>query len=154
AVASYRWLEEPVRTGRMIVGANRWRAPVVAACCLAVAFVFVHRNAGSTPTAAVSGRVRDDSTPRQGTAPLRVMVVGDSVARNFADAFTRWSGLNADLVLRNVTRDGCGIARSDSDNARDARLRAVDCVRWRQSWSDAVAEFDPTFVVVYTGGWD
>ncbi len=154
ALASYRWLEEPVRTGRMVVGANRWRAPLVATCCLAVTFVLVHRSAGSTPTVAVSRRVLDDSMPATGMPPLRVMVVGDSVARNLADGLTRWSGLNADLALRNSTRDGCGIARGDSEDSRDARLRALDCTQWRASWSDTVAQFDPMLVVVYTGGWD
>ena len=152
SLASFRWLEAPIRTGRRLRGRSRLVVPPVAMAAVALVLVAVAGERSQTlhvdRTAAVAGAVARKAS---GT---RFMVVGDSVAHEIARGLERWATVNQYGSVLAHARSGCGIAQGGSESSRDARTRARACRRWVSGWRSQLAAFRPDVVVVYTGGWD
>ncbi len=153
ALASLRWLEMPVRSRRVLTGPRAWRAAPLAAATLVLTLLLVtwHAVPPPAPAATHAPVASDSSFPVDGRT--RVLVVGDSVAGNVADALDRWARTNGAIVAQ-ATQKGCGLADESVQTSRDEQNRAAWCAGWRAAFGAVVHDFDPDVVVVYTGGWD
>jgi peptidoglycan/LPS O-acetylase OafA/YrhL len=176
AVASYHWMEQPIRSKRLLADPTaRVAAPALALVVLVGATVIVTADPPTDPLAVLAAAEEDASQtrpppttppttgPAKGAAkgdtapprPARVMVVGDSVSWFLGDGIERWAKDDGSVVAWNTGTFGCGIARggelllSTGPAAPEAR-----CDDWRARWGRPLAEFDPDVVVVLTGLWD
>lgn len=82
------------------------------------------------------------------TDPLRIMVVGDSVAFSLATEF-RPEG----SVVWDQSRHGCDPSPGDRVAVRTGRDRTPPVCDWRTDWARAVQEWDPDVIVWHTGTW-
>ncbi|MCZ7629421.1 MAG: hypothetical protein M5U19_10355 [Microthrixaceae bacterium] len=80
--------------------------------------------------------------------PLRILVVGDSVAFSLAAEF-RPEG----TVVWDQSRHGCDPSPGDRVAVRTGRDRTPAVCDWRTDWARAVQEWDPDLVVWHTGTW-
>ncbi len=85
--------------------------------------------------------------------PLRVMVVGDSLAQNLATGLSRWLQANGAMAVYDVTRPGCTVTRGGELRFPDGVTFDVpaECASWPQDWSGYLDQFDPEVVVLHTG---
>lgn len=150
ALASFRWLEWPIRAGRRVLAWRRWVVPPLAASAVALACVVI--TAHPVRTEAVVPTVRVMKSVGHGEP--RILVVGDSVAFGLAQALGRWVLTTGQGTVRAHARPGCGLATGGIETRRDARVRAENCQRWVDGWIAMIETFRPDLVVVYTGGWD
>jgi lysophospholipase L1-like esterase len=165
ATLSYVLVESPIRHRALPRTSLRIATPAVA---VGLAIVVVTSTAGPLPVAfsATSASQLRPPSIRTGVAataklagskkrPVRVLLVGDSVADSLAP------GLAAALTARgyvfwNASVPGCGIA-SDVGERWFAEWRGVDphCLPgWRQRWPGEIAAFKPDIVVGLFGGQD
>jgi peptidoglycan/LPS O-acetylase OafA/YrhL len=150
SVASYYWLELPIRHGRLVTGWRRWLVmPVgVAAASLALVVATI-----DPPAPAVDLReLANEDRLTLGEGP-RIMVVGGSVALGVGKGLQRWAKRSGRASVYNVARGGCGIARGARPLDQFQRGGRV-CDKWPMNWARALDEFSPQVVVVLTGGWD
>lgn len=80
--------------------------------------------------------------------PLRILVVGDSVAFSLAAEF-RPEG----SVVWDQSRHGCDPSPGDRVAVRSGRDRTPQVCDWRTDWARAVQAWDPDVVVWHTGTW-
>ncbi|MFL6242174.1 MAG: SGNH hydrolase domain-containing protein, partial [Acidimicrobiia bacterium] len=155
ATASFYLVERPIRRGAL----RRWSARVIApatAGLLAMALVFTTGSAvaplsefaaadlGPPPTA--------PAAPPGQAGPVRVMVVGDSVANSLGPGFERAAAANG-LSVWNASVDGCGITQDVGErNVWGWETAKPECSPgWRQRWPLQVGQFNPDVVVVLLG---
>jgi hypothetical protein len=158
AAISYRWLEEPIRSGRRILGWHRWVAPPAAALLVSVAFAIASGWTSRQPPAVPSETTRTPtvSPGESGLAmtdtPIRILVLGDSVSHNMGDGLIRWAEKTGRADVENRGRKGCGIARGAwvGGPTRTNRI----CDNWTRGYLRPIVEFDPDLVVVYSAGFD
>ena len=88
--------------------------------------------------------------------PLRVLVVGDSVAYNMADGLTAWSTVHGDqLVVWNRALPGCAFGRGGWKRyAAGEGDAGAECARWAERWPAEVDRFQPDVVLTGTSPWD
>lgn len=154
AAASYLLLESPIREGAL----QRWRvswilAPAGAAALVVLA-VFATRDGGvryAVPVEAAAPPVASESVGAE--PPLRVLVVGDSIA------WTLSAGLNLhqndlNFVLRDATIIGCGIIHGDVRIGKDLVRPEAECRDRAQRWQAEIAGFDPDVVLVAASVFD
>ena len=166
SVVSYYLLELPIRRGAL----RRWRAAAalpagvaaVAAGTLAATTLPVV-TAAAVPVAArtharvparASGAVRIVRPPIPAGSPVKVMVVGDSVAETLA------SGLNTSarrmgIELVNDGTLGCGVVRGgpyEYFGATDQELG--QCQTWPQRWAGLIQSQNPDVVFMVVGRWE
>jgi peptidoglycan/LPS O-acetylase OafA/YrhL len=113
--------------------------------------------------AAVTGGTTDWGTPDKppavqpgpdGKMPLKVVVVGDSLANNFAAGLKEWAKSEGDVVVYNLSIPGCPIgAGGGKRRLADGRLFSIHgyCAWWTDTTSDRsqyFAQFDPDIVVM------
>ena len=97
AAASYRWLEEPIRTGRRILGWHRWVAPPIAALAVAGAFAVASGWSAFSPdatpslTSSIPSASARDLRAGASDTPIRVLVLGDSVSHNIGNGLIGWA---------------------------------------------------------------
>ncbi|MGZ6840110.1 MAG: DUF459 domain-containing protein, partial [Frankiaceae bacterium] len=165
ATLSWRLVERPVLNGALVGWRGRLSLPITAAAVLVV--LIVATPTAAAPSIAVPGTVvtvpargsvqvahaqptRDG--PRQPhLGPLRVLLLGDSVALTLGQALPDYPGLSvtSEAIL------GCGLARGTPyryfGSVRDG---PPECETWPQRWSEAVARTDPDVVAVLVGRWE
>lgn len=135
------------------------------------------RPATAAPTAK-SGRVRDGPTegtrtraasgakargdPRSSAPPatdphqrdpLRVAILGDSLANNLAGGMTAWADRRSDVVIYNVAMSGCPIAPGGTWRWPDGYSKDVQpyCAWWQDPGSERsakLATFNPDVIVI------
>jgi lysophospholipase L1-like esterase len=96
----------------------------------------------------------DTGPPAEGgaaTGPERVLVLGDSVARQFGDGLVA-IGTEKGLAVDNKAALGCAIARGDAVRGPDGEL-PLNCP-WEQFWGEWTEAWQPDYVVIYTGQFD
>lgn len=182
ATVSYRYLEEPIRSGRFLVGV--WPRVVApsAAVLLVVAVVAVtvdpppativfaavsaessHPPGAAADVASVASRVAPVAELREPrfhrsmreNRPIRVMVVGDSVAQTLGRGLERWGEATGRAEVWNLSRRWCGIGRyADRALGRGIESPGEACDDWAERWGEAVDEFDPDSVVVLSTIWE
>lgn len=153
SVVSYRYLEEPIRRGRVRF---RWPASTaIAACALVAAFVVVVADGPAedervaSGADVVAGRVRP-TAPIDEPVPHRIFVVGDSGAATLAPALERVAP-TAGVVVRNDGQIGCGLPRTGGGVTSPDGTFFADpngCADWPDRWAEAVETFDPDVSVL------
>jgi len=156
AEVSYRFVEEPIRSRRWLLGWTRFAAAPIAIAAVALAVhvaapdpVALHDREAS---ATASHRAQAPESPLG--RPLRIGVVGDSLAGEIGVGLQMWAeGLDFAEVEIQATR-GCGLARG-AWGGRDVDERRIrNCDSWPERVMEAFEEFRPDTIVVVTTGWD
>lgn len=152
AELSYRLLEEPVRTGRLVLGWRRWAAPPAA--MVVVAGVLLAATSGYPLVPLAASTLQSERSATEGAAPgaLRVAVVGDSLANVIGKGLLAWEADGALVVVENFARPGCGIARGAWPTKRGRQT--AHCDDWDVALRPQIERFAPDLVVVSTAGWD
>ena len=172
AIASFHFLELPIRERRALTDARRWlalssatagavgAAVLVGALASAPAVTFAatvspnsvlaasQRALASAPT--TTGAKASAARPRV----QRVMVVGDSVALTLGRGIERW-GTAHGVFVWNGGALGCSLlAGADVRGYWGVQYRPPDRCNTRETWPKVLAEFKPQVVVVLYGAWD
>jgi hypothetical protein len=105
---------------------------------------------GPPPAAAGVAAVPTLPVPRP---PVRVLVVGDSVAATMGRGLERWGAATGRAAVWNRGVEWCGVVRGRLPGIVSAADRAA-CDRWPERWAAHVAEFQPDVVVVLSTIWD
>jgi peptidoglycan/LPS O-acetylase OafA/YrhL len=174
AIASYQFLEMPVRRGAFKHWKASWTLAPAAAGCVAVALVLVTRGGAPTfsastlassdfpPTAPASAAIASAPTPAApapaATAtpagPVRVLIIGDSVAVTLSDGLER-AQAQWDLAVWNQSVLGCGLVGADAKLFQGKWVeQGTECGDWRARWQSDVDTFGPDVVLVLSGAWD
>ena len=164
AIGSYCIVEQPLRHGRLPNWSWRVAAPIGAAT-LAVALVattsgtvpraFQEVSAAELAPPAAPGPVAAGVAVTAPAAPLRVMLVGDSVARSLGPGIGR-AGATQGIEFWDGSVPGCGLA-TDVGERWFGEWQGLDqrCVPgWRERWPAQVAQFRPDVVVALFGAQD
>jgi hypothetical protein len=153
ATVSFAFVEWPIRTGRRLLAWRLWSSAAGAALCLVAGTLWVTR--GSAESADVA-RVLDATSPvltsTDGRAPVRILLVGDSVVGDLGAGLVRWGETtHTPLTVWNLGRSACAIGRGGLKPTVKFPQLQNSCANWVTSWPDAVERFDPDVVVVHTG---
>ena len=155
ATLSFYLVERPIRRGSL----RRWRARVTApatAGLLATALVFTTGGAvarlSEVAAADLGPAPSAPATPPGQTGPVRVMIVGDSVANSMAPGFERAAAAQG-LTVWNAAVDGCGITQDVGEQrVWDWQPARPECSPgWRQRWPLQIGQFNPDVVVMLLG---
>jgi hypothetical protein len=150
AITSYFLIEQPVRKGHL-PGLRALIAAPVAAVAVIVALLVgtvVPKGADrlvaetTTPerTTVPATSLTAPAAPATAAAPLRVLMVGDSV------------GYDAEPgIVAALTATGAATVAADNRLGFGLTNGALD---WRQHWSELVGAEEPGLVVLLLGGWD
>jgi peptidoglycan/LPS O-acetylase OafA/YrhL len=168
---SFYALERPIRTGTFLTAARARIATPAAFIGIAAAVVVT-----TLPAAAASGAVSTTPATSGGpvatvpasltSAPVRVMLLGDSVALSLgidlSDSLSRWH-----IDLENLAMLGCGVAQGGSvwDNKQGQLQKvpvAYPChlnpthgnVPWPTAWPAWLGAVRPNVVVLLAGRWE
>ncbi len=152
AEVSYRFVEEPVRTARLVLGWRRWVAPPVAMALVIGVLLEVTSGYPLVPLAASTLQSKPSATAGAAPGALRVAVVGDSLANVIGKGLVAWETGGAPVVVGNLARPGCGIARGAWPTTRGRQ--AAHCDDWDVALAPQLERFGPDLVVVSTAGWD
>jgi peptidoglycan/LPS O-acetylase OafA/YrhL len=179
AIASYFFLEQPIRHRRRLQGwVPKVVAPVsVAALALALIAVtwsppspqIVLTALGNTQSAVhvtplpqprVVVRQHTHAPPRPlhrpvaGARPLRVMVVGDSVGLTLGRGFELYARQHAGFTVDNLGHTYCPLGRTLAIKQGYVENTDVQACNWTTRWSNEVASFDPDVVVMLFTIWE
>ncbi len=139
-VASYRFIEQPIRT-------RRWRitplrvAVVVVVVALSLAPLAFDARTDFRHQWDASGM------PAGVPQPERILVVGDGAAGDLARGFP--SSRTWD-----TSQGACGLLPGPIQVGAEAFRPSVECTHWRRRFADALASFRPATVVVFESSWD
>lgn len=153
ALLSYFLLEQPIRRGTMIKSGRAALSAALAGAVI-VAAVAVSVTLDPPRSTVAYGNVRiDDFRPgevQESLNPIdptkanpigrRVMLVGDSGAFDLAPALGAAYLSSGSQRYQSIAFPGFGLTLASS--------------KWRETWTEAIAEFDPTLVIASMGGWD
>ena len=182
AVMSYRLLERPVLHGGVRRrGASPRLIPPITAAALVTALLAVTwsppppeivlaalGDSKSTvqltkllPTTTTTRPHRPITRPPQplhrritGARPLRIMVVGDSVALTLGRGFELWARAHGDASVDNAARMYCPLGRGLPAQQGFAENFDMSYCDWTHRWPDHIASFDPDVVVVLFTIWE
>ncbi len=88
------------------------------------------------------------------TRPVRVVVVGDSVAAGYAAGLGKWGAASSALTVDNAARFACPLARGGQYRyLREVNEFNADC-DWSPRVWNAIDSSQPDVVVLTTGIWD
>jgi len=155
ATLSYRLVEMPLRRGAMRDWKISWVIAPAAAATLAVALVVSTRGA-VFPIAAQPAEAMPQPTPTASGSPIRVMVLGDSVALSLEPGLDE-IGREQGLAVWNRAALGCGFVPVDKSIGSEWKLskeQADRCKEWHTTWQPDVEAFRPDVVVWLFGGAD
>ena len=176
AFASYRLLESPMRARHLRRAAwSRRAAPVAVVATVAVVLAGTvavpsrgapldDEVAGGTGSLAAAPGPLDAPPPLRSVTlpprtrapgdPLRVLVLGDSVALTLAQGLAG-RAQKAGMATSSAALLGCGVARGGPlrHGGREQREPA-SCPTWPAHWSKALDAQDPDVVVVVVGRWE
>ncbi len=153
ATASYFLIEMPIRRGAFRPWKLSWTLAPAGAVSLAVVLVLVTRGAIS-PTAfrSVSPMPQIDATANP--QPIRVMVLGDSVALSLEPGLEQ-VGKDWNLAVWDMSSLGCSFLHVDKATNNEWKLSkkwADGCNEWHKTWKLDVDAFRPDLVIMLFGG--
>jgi peptidoglycan/LPS O-acetylase OafA/YrhL/lysophospholipase L1-like esterase len=155
ATASFYLVERPIRRGVF----QRWRVRIAtpATVALLAAAIVTATGGPATPLSEVAAAdihppPTAPTAPAGQPGPVRVLVVGDSVANSMAPGLERAAAAQG-LVVWNAAVDGCGITQDVGEQRVWGwqPARPACSPGWRQRWPLQVQQFDPDVVVVLLG---
>ena len=167
AVASYRYIEQPIRQRRFRLGSWRldrrpWVIAAVGVTAVAVAGVAVGATAPAlavefAPLESRASVLANAAPPHAAltrAAPKRILVTGDSVALTLGRGIERW-GAQRGITVLNAGALGCSLM---DDNLTLTEFgvtrRPADSCHQRETWPATLREFRPDLVIVLFGVWD
>jgi len=154
AVASFVLIERPVRlaSGRLARRAA-FALPAALAAVLALVVVAGERRDIEWERALNNARMPQVGL-RAPDGPVRILVLGDSVAFNLGMGFTGWAkGTQGKAVVWNVAHYGCGLFLQPGVDGLQGHDGDV-CLNWPAFWEEKVDRFAPDVVVIASGVWD
>jgi peptidoglycan/LPS O-acetylase OafA/YrhL len=92
--------------------------------------------------------------PLPADRPVRVLVVGDSVALSLGRGLERWGAATGHASVWNAARMYCSIGRYAERALMGATRQGAGCDDWEMRWAGYVEEFDPDVVVVLSTIWE
>ncbi len=155
AIASYYFVEQPIRRGGLRGWRERLLTPVVAGGLVAVLIAGTAGAATSEFGPASVADIKPPTVVKETSAThrrLRVMVVGDSVAASMAPGMqAEANALGFDFW--DVAVPGCGIANDVGERwFKGWEGPQSQCTPgWRTRWPLQVAQFNPDIVVMLIG---
>jgi len=159
STVSYHLLEMPIRRGAFRGRKITWSFAPAGAACLAVALVVVTRGAVSPAGAFNLGQPADAPMPTveaSSQAPIRVMVLGESVAMLLDPGLSDVAG-QSNIVVWNRAAVGCGFLDLEIWHDGQGNLSkdvAKQCTEWHKAWQQDVNDFEPDVVLMAFGVWD
>lgn len=163
AIASYRWIEQPIRHGW---GAPRiWRVatPVLAATLVGVTLIATAGHATNPrpaldPTVAIAATSREKLVLQAfrldqsaGRSTPRILLGGDSLA--FALGSGARNGPTSPFAVANIAMIGCGLTPGVPVGPKFFSPPEI-CQQWPAVWRRATPIFKPEALVLLTGTWD
>ena len=180
AIASYHWIEQPIRRGSLSrAGLPRWlprrtSAALLPAGCLLIVTGLVagislttvgssttttsaSASAASTPLVQLPRPKPQPLTAAQRSVlsrPIRVLVEGDSLAATLGVGLGE-RGAQYNYQSFNLGRLGCGVARGGPyRDERGLNFPPVSCETWPAARAADVQTYDPDVVILLTGRWE
>lgn len=154
AVASYRFVEEPIRTRRLQARFTRtqWRRTVSVATAGLVALTLAATSPllpqPSPPQAmAVGGAVASPTPDAQGRV-VRAFLLGDSQSFRLRQHYAQQV---PGLAVSGSTQLGCGTLLAELYVDGQTRPNLPACVEWEPRWTQEVADQRPDVVVLMLG---
>lgn len=91
----------------------------------------------------------------QGRGGVRLMLVGDSWARNLGIALAKVDSTHR-LSILNMGKGGCGIAdaRREQSIEKGDFETPIDCLMWHDTWRNTVERVRPEVAILNVGNWD
>ena len=155
AYVSYRFLELPIRQGRLRAHLNaRWvPAGALASGVVLVATILLSTSAavGMPGVSAGPGALSTELKPPE-AGQISVLVAGDSTARDLA-----WNvppDLTPGLAVSSSTLTGCGIAVQAIVLGDQVTPEQKQCRGWDREWSRATSTLQPDIAVLAVGTWE
>jgi peptidoglycan/LPS O-acetylase OafA/YrhL len=167
AALSFYAIERPIRAGTLRLPKPKIVAIAAAAALVVGVFATTAGGRDSVATrteAALRQHVPvPKSTPPSSVAPgggtvtpappLKVMMVGDSVAATLALGFND-PGVSNSFTVWNRGRLGCGLFYNGSVIEGGEQTPVSSACNWSQTWPGALQQFKPDVVVMLVGAWD
>jgi len=160
AIASFHLVEQPIRRGSL---SRAWRGITLGSCAAAITagVVLLATIAPSSEGAGVITKSGLPASERQelsaahafGADPVKLMMVGDSVAWSAARGLSEDSKqrYGVDLINRGILGCDLSFAPSLLGGVRYTPNRNVNCGSWRKVWADDVATYRPNVVGILIG---
>jgi len=163
AGASFLLVERPIRHGSFPMPRRTVRVAVPAVAAL-LAGALLASTAGAVPSELrpiSASQIVEPPPPvphRPGAVarPMRIMLVGDSVAASLAPGLRREADARH-LQFWDVAVPGCGLSSDVGNHWNGESWRPIDKVclpAWRERWPRQVARFRPDVVVMLVGAQD
>ena len=179
AWASYKWIEKPFLKGRWKgwkFAAGMGGGIIIALGLLLYANTVRIPKANSAPLAggvnqaetAVALGKGSQCLPVEGTDPVRILVVGDSVMTQMGEAMKDWCAKNpGQILVFNEAHIGCGTTRGGEKKYEEGPGPMGEvCATWADpidpsrlgqgvvSWVTAIEAYRPDVVLGYASPWD
>ena len=162
AEASYRFLEQPIRTRRVLTGVAARLVPVVAvAAVAAVAFALPAPDKtrlvalSASKEAVIPTTVAAATGETQAPPPVRVMIVGDSFALSVGLGLEHWATSSGEIGTLNTGLVGCGFGRGGMNRGIGLEREWPDECKAREATLQKQLElFQPDVVLCAGGMWD
>jgi peptidoglycan/LPS O-acetylase OafA/YrhL len=152
ALASYHYVEQPIRLRRWSAGTLRWLTPVSATALIGLAFVSTMRAAPDRRIARVDGTTARAAAARAATreGTTRLMVVGNSIGWFLGDEGFEPDDTRAGTTTLNAAYPACHFPTVDLERGAELGTGhpAVDCT---VNWAPAVNAFRPDTVLLLLG---
>jgi peptidoglycan/LPS O-acetylase OafA/YrhL len=109
--------------------------------------------AAPPPTAAPPSTATPDPGAALPSRPLRVMVLGDSVARNLANGLISWGERTGSVVVYDVSIQGCTVESGGMRYIETGEPWPIpeSCDWWKRSFEPYARDFAPDVILVHTG---
>jgi peptidoglycan/LPS O-acetylase OafA/YrhL len=145
-ILSYELIEYPIRYSQLrgVRLATSLVLPAVGVACAAIFF-----------QPAPPPQFGSNTLFTQGRGPLRLMIVGDSWARNMGLAMAEVDSSHHTTIV-NMGKGGCGIADAKRERSPEEGEFATspDCLTWSVMWPAVLQSVRPQAAVLMVGTWD
>ena len=162
AIASYFFLEMPVRRRGMLAGIRSWKLapPAIATVVLLAVVATANPPAPAIDFEAAEAAVSDappvpDLDDPRGSPVPRIAIYGDSTALAMALGFNEWlrdTGLGEEAVGH--TGFGCPVGRGGEWRRVGEPSKVEETCHWDLSWARQTLSQHPDVALVLTGTWD
>ncbi|MFN8051311.1 MAG: acyltransferase family protein [Acidimicrobiales bacterium] len=162
ATLSYHLVEQPIRTGRIVISKQRALVPLCAMAAVAIiAWALPAPNKARVVALSASKEavIPTTAAPKPNETapppPLRVMVVGDSFALSVGLGLEHYSLSTGKIAVLNTGIVGCGFGRGGMNRGIGLEREWPDACQQREATLEQkMALFRPDIVLCTGGMWD